>query len=82
MSGFKPILYVCLCAALPLAAQNANVSGVVQDKQQASISGSKITLTNVATGAETRTTSIADGRFILPSAPPGHYEIRAESPSN
>jgi Carboxypeptidase regulatory-like domain len=79
MQRSKCLLYLCLCAVLPLAAQNANVSGAVQDTQRASIGGSKITLTNVDTGAQAQTTSIGDGRFILPPVPPGNYEIRAEA---
>jgi hypothetical protein len=49
-------LYLCPCAALPLAAQNANVSGIVDDAPKASISGSMVTLRNIDTGSEVRTT--------------------------
>lgn len=65
--------------ALPLAAQNARVSGRIIDSQQALVKGSEVTLLNTGTGGEVHTVSNQDGNFLLPPVPPGNYEIKAVS---
>lgn len=64
---------------MPLAAQNARVSGRVIDTQQAAVQGSEVTLLNTDTGGEVRTVSNEDGNFLLPPVRPGRYEIKAAS---
>jgi len=77
-------LHVCLLtltfAAIPLAAQNASISGTILDPQQALVRGAEITLVNVDTNLTFRTLSSEAGRFLLPPVPPGRYEVKATSP--
>jgi hypothetical protein len=77
-------LQVCLLSAalglipglIPLAAQNASLSGTVLDSQHSAVKDSEVTLVNVETKVTFRTASNESGRFLLPPVTPGHYEIK------
>ncbi len=73
-------LYVCLLVSIPLVAQNASLGGTVVDSQQSVVKGSEVTLINVDTKTDFRTSTTDSGRFLLPPVPPGHYEIKASAP--
>jgi hypothetical protein len=62
---------------MPLAAQNASISGSILDSQQAAVKEAEVTLVNVNTSVSFRTTSNDSGRFLLPPVPPGPYEVKA-----
>ena len=66
--------------ALPLLAQNANVSGQVVDPQHASVQGAMVALTRISTQVKVVARTDANGNFILPPVVPGNYEIKAQAP--
>ncbi len=69
-----------ICLAASCFAQNARVSGQVQDTQQATIPASSVILTNVETKVMVGNKTDGTGSFILPPVDPGHYELRATAP--
>jgi len=54
---------------------NASLSGTVTDPSGAVIPQANVTATNTATGVVTKTTTDASGSYILPSLPPGTYDV-------
>ncbi len=63
-----------------LIAQNAVVSGRVTDETQAVIVNAAIEIANRATGIRTRTSTNAEGYYVLPPQPPGAYDVTASAP--
>lgn len=57
----------------------ASVRGIVTDSSKAAVPGAKVTLTEADRGIDHPTTSDAEGRYILPSLPPGRYTLKAEA---
>ncbi len=49
------------------------------DPQSAVIPGAHVTLTNVDTGTSSDMTSLNDGTFVFPLAPPGNYSIKVQA---
>ena len=70
-----------LCVAVPARAQvnTVNVSGEVLDPQGLAVKGARITLRNLATGAERTTASDTDGRYEIIGLPPGAYSMNVEA---
>jgi len=70
-----------LALALPATAQlsSATVRGAVTAEAKAQ-PGATITATNTATGQVTRTTSRADGSYVLVGLAPGSYKIAITAP--
>jgi iron complex outermembrane recepter protein len=68
-----------LVAAVPAAGQTGQVAGVVRARGIAS-SGARVTATNQATGAVTRATSAADGKYTIAGLAPGAYALAASLP--
>jgi hypothetical protein len=62
---------------LQLSAQvvGATVSGTVVDSSGAKVPGADITITNVATGIATTTSTKSDGVFVVPNLNPGNYDV-------
>lgn len=60
------------------AQTTATLTGRVLDTSGAALPGTSITARQVETGLQRTTTSDVAGRFVLPSLPPGTYEIRGE----
>jgi hypothetical protein len=56
------------------------VTGHLSDASGASVPGSSITLTNLATGAVRTAISTDAGDYSLPSVPPGLYRVKVEHP--
>jgi hypothetical protein len=56
----------------------STLSGVVQDKTGAALSGVTITTKSVQTGASRKTTTDVEGRYSLTNLEPGQHELRAE----
>src|SRR5262245_60131658 len=54
------------------------ITGEVKDSSGASIPGSTVTVTNIATNAERTQASNNVGAFTFPAMPPGVYRIKAE----
>src|SRR5713226_8312907 len=66
--------------AVPLAAQNAGLVGVVTDPQQAAMPGVTVTLTNLDTGVALTTKTDGSGSYEFPFIKPGRYTLKAELP--
>lgn len=70
---------VCLfLAALPLAAQNAALTGTVKDQKDAVMPNVTVTLTNSETGVAATTRSDAAGEYEFSFVKPGRYSLKAE----
>lgn len=61
------------------AQTNSSISGRVLDVQQTAIPRVAVTAQQLDTGLVRRAVSDAAGRYVLPSLPPGNYELRAEA---
>jgi hypothetical protein len=62
--------------ALPLAAQNADISGTVRDHTGSVIPNATLKLTNEATGVVLTRTTDGQGIYSFPSIQPGLYDIQ------
>jgi hypothetical protein len=56
----------------------SSIAGIVYDQDKAVLPGAVVTATNDATGIVRETVSGPEGRYIIPTLPPGTYTIRAE----
>ena len=71
------VVVVLLCGA-PLYAQTlGTITGDVKDASGATIPGSTVTVTNVATNAARTQSSNEVGAFTFPAMPPGVYVVAA-----
>ncbi len=57
-----------------------SITGVVQDQQQAVVSGAKVTAQNIETNQESSSESNSVGSFALRSLPVGTYAVTIEAP--
>ena len=85
MASFRSRLltFVALAAALygvPAEAQNGGIAGVVRDARGVPMSGATVTVTNQATSASSRATTVADGRYAVSGLAPGAYTVSASLP--
>jgi hypothetical protein len=89
-STLLELLTSLLLASLWLACSSAvtfaqttsgGVRGVVLDANGSAIPGASVTAKNVATGVELKTTSTADGLYVIPRILPGVYQLSAEAAS-
>ncbi len=55
-----------------------SIAGVIHDESGAVVPGAEVSVQNAATGLERRTTSTADGNFLIPALPFGTYRLRAQ----
>ncbi|MGH9712353.1 MAG: TonB-dependent receptor domain-containing protein [Candidatus Acidiferrales bacterium] len=71
--------------ALSLASQSGaqtntvNLSGTVLDPQNLAVKGAKVTLQNLANGAERTAASDSNGRYEIVGLPPGVYSVTVEA---
>ena len=70
--------FLLLMAFLPVAAQNASVTGTVTDPQQARIFNILVTLTNVDTGIAVRANTDVEGNYEFGFVRPGNYIVKVE----
>src|SRR5215470_16798706 len=77
---FAFIAILVLLVSSPLHAQSdrARIIGTVTDPQGAVIPGATVTVTNVATGVATRTTTDQEGQYQAPELPIGSYKVKVE----
>ena len=73
-----PVL--CIISALCASAQSnqASISGVVSDAQGALVPSAKVTMTNTATGVQTRAATNDAGFYSIPSLPVSDYTLSVE----
>ena len=77
----KKILLLLAALTLALASfcqelGTASLSGVVADASGAMVTGAKIAIHNIATGAERQATTTSAGIFVVPELAPGDYDVR------
>jgi hypothetical protein len=71
---------VTLAISLPLAAQNAALTGTVKDAQEALIPNAVVTLTNSQTGVPQTVTTNESGTYEFARVRPGTYSLKVERP--
>jgi carboxypeptidase family protein/TonB-dependent receptor-like protein len=77
---FVWLLAIALAAGPVLAQVNAvDLTGQIYDPQGLAVTNAKVTVRNLATGAERSTTSDSDGRYQIVGLPPGRYELSVEA---
>src|SRR6266404_5083770 len=59
--------------------QNATIVGTVTDSSGAAVANATITITHAETGKVFHLTSNADGQYVAPDLPIGHYSIKVEA---
>ncbi len=79
----RAIAFVLLAlSALPYASaqpNQANVSGVITDVQEASVAGASVIAADSATGVKTTVTTNASGFYSIPNLPVGAYTLTVEA---
>jgi hypothetical protein len=82
---FRAGTLVCLSAVFAICAfaqtNKASIVGSVTDTNGATVSGAKVTVTNVETNATREATTDADGNFDVPLLDIGHYTVSATAPN-
>ncbi len=75
-------IFTALVIACSAFAQSdvGTISGFVRDQSGGVVPDANIVLTNQATSEEHSATSDSQGRYAVPSLPPGNYRISAEAP--
>ncbi len=74
------IICIMLLAAVAAGQEiRATLSGSVVDSSGAGVPKATVTVTNIATGLRTTTTTGDDGSYAVPQLPPGPYELRVEA---
>jgi hypothetical protein len=75
------ILLLCGMLAAPLSAQTATgtITGSVTDPTGASVTGTKVTITNVGTNAKVEATTNGEGNYTAPLLPPGAYKVNVSA---
>ncbi len=70
----------CFLIAVPVFAQSTTggVNGTITDASGAVVPGTKVTLSNVATGAEAGAEANVSGYFVFVNVQPGNYTLVAE----
>jgi carboxypeptidase family protein/TonB-dependent receptor-like protein len=69
------LIFGCALCAVICSAQNAQVSGLIQDPSAAKVAGAEITVRNEETGGKRVTTSNREGYYSVFSLRPGSYRI-------
>lgn len=74
-----PVLFFSFVLAWPALAQQAELSGFVRDPSGAVVANATVVLQNAATNVQRSTLSNEAGLFVLPSIPPGSYQLSVEA---
>jgi hypothetical protein len=74
------IALAILFGTLEASAQTARISGRVTDATGAVVPATAVTVTNLATGANRRVTTNAEGYYAVPLLLPGGYRVSVEHP--
>src|SRR5215467_5412382 len=79
------ILYVCLTLSLVTISaraqfENGSLVGTIHDTSGAIVAGAAVSVTNTATGIESKVVSDANGNWEVPSLRVGAYHVSASMP--
>src|SRR5258705_3195493 len=77
-AAWAVVVLSMLSAGVAHAQTAATLTGLVRDESGAAVPGASVTARNTGTGATSRATTDAAGRYSLPSLDPGDYELRVE----
>lgn len=80
LSRLALLALVAILFSVALSAQTATVTGRVADTTGAVVPGTKISVINIATGAERIVSANEVGYYTVPLLPPGEYRIVVEQP--
>jgi carboxypeptidase family protein len=77
----KIFLAVCVCM-LPVAGQTTtgSIVGTVTDPSGGVIAGATVTVANMDTNIETKSTTDASGNYVVTPLPIGRYSVAIEAP--
>ena len=82
LRSLRILAYVTILLALSSQAlaqsSRARIVGTVKDTQGAVVSGANVTVTNVATGVENKTTTDQDGYYQALELPIGTYRVKVQ----
>ncbi len=74
---------LCLCSLAPVLAcaqsYTASVRGTVTDSSHAAVPSASVTLTETNQNVSYKSVTDPEGRYVIPSAPAGHYTITVEA---
>ena len=73
-----PLLLLALSSYMSAQSARARIVGTVKDPQGAVVTGAQVTVTNVATGVATTTTTNDEGYFQALELPIGSYKVKVE----
>src|SRR5271163_1720983 len=65
--------------ALPLLAQQAQLSGFIEDPSGSRIEKATVKVVNEDTHAQRTTESNSSGFYSVPELPPGHYQVEVDA---
>ena len=74
LSGFV-LLNICAILASGQAT-NGTISGVIEDPQNSSVAGAKVTLSSAGRDLNLEAESDSSGRFVFAAIPPGQYQLK------
>jgi Carboxypeptidase regulatory-like domain/TonB dependent receptor len=76
-----PAMRFVLLSILPCAlfSQTAQLSGLIKDPQSGAVPNASVEVRNEETGGISRTTSNADGIYVVPALNPGKYDLTAQA---
>jgi len=69
------VLLLCTVALWSQSQNTAQIQGVIQDASGAPVASAQITITQTETGLTRVVNSEADGGYVLPNLPIGHYRL-------
>ncbi len=72
------LLFVTALGPTASAQTTATVSGTIRDQSGGVLPGVTVTVTNTSTNLVRSNVTGTEGRYAIPSLPPGRYELRAE----
>ncbi len=71
------LIVVCMCATVSLYGQNAgSITGTVRDATGAVLPGAEVTVVNVGTGVSLKSTTNADGDYLVPGLPAATFNLK------
>ncbi|HEY6248592.1 MAG TPA: TonB-dependent receptor, partial [Candidatus Angelobacter sp.] len=76
--AFLVVLILTVSFQLHAQSERARIVGTVSDPQGAVLAGARVTVTSVATGATTQTTSNKEGYYQALELPIGAYKVKVE----